>query len=195
MKNKNIVAFYAGSESDGKIVGYIDFPGGEKKPEKQLALIAKALAALCFSTLITEYITKDKPERITPGIKFSLYVDFSAEPKPETTGNPTPEEAGALIRACLDSWLNLYPKFDFFDILAANSAAMIVGLKAIKPGPQQTMLSTVALSALLQSKIPTSAPGFAAEMIITTCDRLPRRTRFVVGLRAIASAIFGSFSH
>ena len=194
MTSKNIVYFNAGSESDGKIVGHIDFPGGEKKPEKQLALIAKALAALFLVSPDTDHLSKDKPERITPGVALELYVDFTAEPKLLTSGPITPEETGALIRACLDSWLALHPTFNLCDILAAISAVMFVSLKSITPGTPKTMLSTVALSAILNSDIPTSAPGFAAEIIITTCDHLPRRVRFVVGLRAIASAIFGSFS-
>ena len=194
MTNKNIVYFNAGSEPDGKIVGHIDFSGGEKKPEKQLALIAKALAALFLVSPDTDHLSKDKPERITPGVALELYVDFTAEPKLLTSVPITPEETGALIRACLDSWLALHPTFSLCDILAAISAVMFTSLKSITPGTPKAMLSTVALSAILNSDIPTSAPGLAAEMIITTCDHLPRRMRFAVGLRAIASAIFGSFS-
>ena len=194
MTSKNIVYFNAASEPDGKIIGNIDFPGGEKKPEKQLALIAKALTALYLDSPGTEYLAKDNPERITPGVALELYVDFTTEPKLLTSGPITPEETGALIRACLDSWIALHPKFNLCDILTAISAVMFTSLKSITPGTPKTMLSTVALSAILNSDIPTSAPGFAAEMIITTCDHLPRRMRFAVGLRAIASAIFGSFS-
>lgn len=194
MTNKNIVSFYAVSDAEGKLCGRIGFPGKEKNPKKQLALIAKALSALCLSGGEFD-IAKAKTDRITPFIEFYVYVDFVDDPKPQITGEPTPEETGALILTSLDSWLAKNPKFSLCDILSASTAATIAGVKEVKPGTHPAMLASVALSALLQSKIPTSAPGFAAEMIITTCDRLPRRTRFVVGLRAIASAIFGSFSH
>lgn len=190
MTNKNIVSFYAVSDVDGKLYGCISFPGKEKNPKKQLALIAKALSALCLSGGEFD-IAKAKTDRITPFIEFYVYVDFVDEPKPKITGEPTPEEKGALILTSLDSWLAKNPKFSLCDILSASTAAMIAGVKEVKPGTHPAMLASVALSAIANSNIPTSAPDLAAEMTVATCERLPRWTRVVVGLRAIASAIFG----